>query len=141
MENRSCPLNPQSEVSSINRSDRNDPNQLLAGSSPRTISDPASSLPVWIEDEDAECIADCDERAELPLGGEFEVRPEDIMRFQDTAIAFLDRCQVPLCEVPQIERRNIRKIEQFDISQLEQARSTQSMQSSDSVAFKAYRLS
>ena len=74
-----CPPKPNLEVRSIDLSDRNDPNHLLAGSTPREISDLASSMPVWVEDDDAECIADCDERVERPMDDEAEVRHEDIV--------------------------------------------------------------
>ena len=62
--NKSCPLIRHEEIrkSSLTSSH---PIQLQADSSPREISNLASSMPVWIEDEDADCIADCDERDEL----------------------------------------------------------------------------
>ena len=86
--NKSCPpicheeINKRSNTSS-------QPNQLHEASSPCDISDLASSMPVWIEDEEADCIVDCDEwSADIY---ENSVHPENIPVFRAQAVAFLER--------------------------------------------------
>ena len=62
--NKSCPPIHREEIRKSSAASSH-PVQLHADSSLREISEFASSMPVWIEDEDADCIADCDEREEL----------------------------------------------------------------------------
>ena len=85
--NKSCP-----RIWHVEQNERNSSSiqeQLHEGSLPCDISDLDSSMPVWIEDEDADCIANCDERSADIY--EDSVHLENISEFRAQAVAFLER--------------------------------------------------